>query len=49
MKRYKDLEIYQISYELAIKIHKFSLKLPDMNCTKKAAKLENHQKGLLHV
>jgi hypothetical protein len=28
MKNYKDLEIYQLSYDLAIKIHKFSLKLP---------------------
>ena len=28
MKSYKDLDIYQLSYDLAIKIHKFSLKLP---------------------
>ena len=28
MKSYKDLEIYKLSYDLAVKIHKFSLKLP---------------------
>ena len=28
MKSYKDLEIYKLSYELAIKIHKMSLELP---------------------
>jgi len=25
---YKDLEIYRLSYELAVKVHKFTLKLP---------------------
>ena len=28
MKNYKELKIYQLSYDLAIKVHKFSLKLP---------------------
>ena len=28
MNSYKDLEIYRISYDLAVKIHKMSLKLP---------------------
>ena len=28
MASYRDLEIYQLSYKLAVKIHKFSLKLP---------------------
>ena len=28
MKSYKDLEIYNLSYNLAIKIHKMSLVLP---------------------
>ena len=28
VKNYKDLEIYKLSYDLAIKIHKMSLKLP---------------------
>jgi len=28
MKSYKDLEIYNLSYDLAIKIHKMSLALP---------------------
>jgi hypothetical protein len=27
MKNYKDLEIYQLSYDLAVKIHKMSLKV----------------------
>ena len=27
VKNYKDLEIYKLSYDLAIKIHKMSLKL----------------------
>jgi hypothetical protein len=25
---YKDLDIYRLSYELAVKVHKFTLKLP---------------------
>ena len=28
MKSYKDLEIYKLSYDLAVKVHKVSLKLP---------------------
>lgn len=28
MKSYKDLEIYRLAYDLAIEIHKMSLKLP---------------------
>jgi len=28
MKNYKDLEIYSLSYDLAVKLHKLSLKLP---------------------
>ena len=28
MSSWKDLEIYQLSYDLAVKVHKFSLKLP---------------------
>lgn len=28
MKNYKDLEIYRLSYELAVKVHKFSLTFP---------------------
>ncbi len=31
MKSYKDLEIYKLSYDLAIKIHKMSLQLPKIN------------------
>ncbi|MES0350947.1 MAG: four helix bundle protein [Desulfobacteria bacterium] len=28
MKSYKDLEVYSLSYDLAVKVHKMSLKLP---------------------
>ena len=28
MKSYRDLEIYKVSYDLAIKTHRLSLKLP---------------------
>ncbi len=28
MRSYKDLEIYQLSYKLAVKIHRLTLKLP---------------------
>ncbi len=28
MKSYRDLEIYTLSYDLAVKVHKMSLKLP---------------------
>ena len=29
MKNYTDLDIYKLSYELALKVHKMSLKLPN--------------------
>lgn len=29
MKNYKDLDIYKLSYELAVKVHGLSLKLPN--------------------
>jgi hypothetical protein len=28
VKSYRDLEIYQLSYDLAVKVHRFTLKLP---------------------
>jgi hypothetical protein len=38
VKNYKDLEIYKLSYDLAIKIHKMSLKLPKYECMKKGVR-----------
>jgi hypothetical protein len=45
MKSYKDLEIYQLSYDLAVKIHKMSLKLPNYELYEKGSQLRRFLKG----
>jgi hypothetical protein len=45
MKSYKALEIYQLSYELAIKIHKFSLKFLRYELFEEGSQIKNHPKG----
>jgi four helix bundle protein len=46
MKNYKDLEIYKLSYELAIKIHKFSLKLPRYELFEEGSQIRRSSKGI---
>ncbi|MBT8365587.1 MAG: four helix bundle protein [Deltaproteobacteria bacterium] len=46
MKSYKDLEIFQLSYELAIKIHPFSLKLPRYELFEEGNQIRKSSKGI---
>lgn len=46
MKNYKDLEIYKISYDLAVKVHKFSLTLPQYEIYEEGGQLRKSSKGI---
>ena len=46
MKSYKDLEIYNLSYDLAIKIHKVSLKLPKYELYEEGSQIRRASKGI---
>jgi four helix bundle protein len=46
MKSYKDLDIYQISYELAIKVHIMSLKLPQYELYEEGSQVRRSSKGI---
>jgi len=46
MKIYKDLEIYKLSYELAIRIHKMSLKLPNYELYEEGSQIRKSSKGI---
>jgi four helix bundle protein len=46
LQSYKDLEIYQLSYELAVKVHKFTLKLPKYELYEEGAQLRKSSKGI---
>jgi len=46
MPSYKDLEIYRISYELAVKVHKFSLKLPQYEQWEEGRQVRKSTKGI---
>lgn len=46
MKSYKDLEIYNLSYDLAIKVHKMSLKLPNYEMYEEGSQLRRSSKGV---
>ena len=46
MRSYKDLEIYQISYDLAVKIHKFSLKLPNYEQYEEGRQIRKSSKSI---
>lgn len=46
MKSYKDLEIYNLSYKLAIKVHKMSLKLPQFELYEEGGQLRRSTKGI---
>lgn len=46
LKSYKDLDIYKISYELAVKIHKMSLKLPKYELYEEGSQIRRSSKGI---
>ena len=46
MKSYRDLEIYQFSYDLAVRIHKMSLKLPAYEMYEEGSQVRKSSKGV---
>jgi four helix bundle protein len=46
MASYRDLEIYKLSYDLAIKIHKISLKLPKYEMYEEGSQIRKSSKGI---
>ena len=46
MKSYKDLEIYRIAYDLAVKVHKFSLSLPQYELYEEGSQLRKSSKSI---
>ena len=46
MKSYKDLEIYKLSYDLAVKIHKMSLGLPKYELYEEGSQIRKSSKGI---
>ncbi len=45
-KSYRDLEIYQLSYELAMKIHRITLKLPKYELYEEGSQIRRSSKGI---
>jgi len=45
-KSYRDLEIYRLSFENAMKIHKISLKLPKYELFEEGSQLRKSSKGI---
>jgi four helix bundle protein len=46
LRSYKDLEIYQLSYELAVKVHKFTLKLSKYEQYEEGSQVRKSSKGI---
>ena len=46
MKSYKDLEIYKLSYDLAVKVHKVSLNLPQYEIYEEGSQVRKSSKGV---
>lgn len=46
MKSYRDLEIYQLSYDLAVEVHKFTLKLPKYEQYEEGNQVRKSSKGI---
>ena len=46
MKSYKDLEIYKLSYDLAVKVHKCSLTLPQYEMYEEGSQVRKSSKGI---
>jgi four helix bundle protein len=46
VKNYKDLEIYSLSYDLAVKLHKLSLKLPKYELYEEGSQIRRSSKAV---
>ena len=46
MRSYRDLEIYNLSYDLAVKIHGMSLKLPKYEMYEEGSQVRRSSKGI---
>ncbi len=46
MKSYKDLEIYNLSYDLAVKVHKLTLELSKYEMYEEGSQLRRSSKGI---
>jgi four helix bundle protein len=46
MKSYKDLEIHKLSYDLAVKVHRMSLKLPQYETYEEGSQVRKSSKGI---
>jgi len=46
MKSYRDLEIYKISHDLAISIHKMTLRLPKYELHEEGSQIRRSSKGI---
>jgi four helix bundle protein len=46
MSGYKDLEIYKLAFDLSIKIHRLSLKLPDFEIYEQGSQIRRSSKGI---
>jgi four helix bundle protein len=46
MKSYRDLEIYKLSYELAVKVHEMTLKLPKYELYEEGSQVRKSSKGI---
>ena len=46
MKSYKDLEIYRLSYDLAVEVHRFSLMLPRYEMYEEGSQVRKSSKGI---
>jgi four helix bundle protein len=45
-KSYRDLEVYKLAYELAMKIHHMSLKLPKYEFYEEGSQIRRSSKGV---
>ncbi len=46
MKNYKDLEIYSLSYELALKVHKLTMSLPKFEIYEEGSQIRRSSKSI---
>jgi four helix bundle protein len=46
MKSYKDLEIYKLAYDIAIRVHKASLKLPQFELYEQGSQIRRSTKSV---
>lgn len=46
MSSYRDLEIYKLAFDLSIRVHKESLKLPDFELYEQGSQIRSSSKGV---